>query len=230
MCKNQDTPKFKRRGEFVQTERKDAGMIKMRSAVETQHDLQPDDELLLVMQARTGDSSAFSKLVRPYMRKAYHVALKITGNREDAEDAAQQTLLKAYAHIDQFHGDARFSSWLIRIAINEARMKVRKRRSEDFYLSYDVAPERGMSPLETLCAGESSHPEALYSRHEMQRVLREAIDGLRSSSRVVVWLLGLQERQTKEAAKILNLSESAVKTRFLRARQQLRESLADRMN
>jgi len=188
------------------------------------------DEALLVLQAQSGDSAAFSKLIRPYMRKAYHVALKITGNREDAEDAAQQTLLKAYAHIDQFHGDARFSSWLIRIAINEARMKVRKRRSEDCYLSYDVStPGRNPSTVEMLCAGESSHPEVLYSKSETQRVLREAIDGLRSSSRVVVWLLGLQERQTKEAAKILNLSESAVKTRFLRARQQLRECLTERM-
>lgn len=214
----------------MQTERKVAEAVKSRPTVEAQADLRLEDELVLVMQAREGDNAAFSRLVRPYMRKAYHVALKITGNREDAEDAAQQTLLKAYAHIDQFHGDARFSSWLIRIAINEARMKVRKRRSEDFYLSYDVAPERGISPLETLSAGESSHPETLYSRRETQRVLRDAIDGLRSSSRVVVWLLGLQERQTKEAAKILNLSESAVKTRFLRARQQLRECLADRMN
>lgn len=214
----------------MQTERKVAEAVKSRPTVEAQADLRLEDELVLVMQAREGDNAAFSRLVRPYMRKAYHVALKITGNREDAEDAAQQTLLKAYAHIDQFHGNARFSSWLIRIAINEARMKVRKRRSEDFYLSYDVAPERGISPLETLSAGESSHPETLYSRRETQRVLRDAIDGLRSSSRVVVWLLGLQERQTKEAAKILNLSESAVKTRFLRARQQLRECLADRMN
>ena len=214
----------------MQTERKDAGTSNPRPAVETHTELRPEDELLLVMQARNGDSAAFSKLVRPYMRKAYHVALKIACNREDAEDATQQTLLKAYAHIDQFHGDARFSSWLIRIAINEARMKVRKRRSEDFYLSYEAGPDRGVSPLEMLCAGESSHPEVLYAKREAQRALREAIDGLRSSSRVVVWLLGLQERPTKEAARILNLSESAVKTRFLRARQQLRECLADRTN
>ena len=110
-------------------------------APETAADNSAMDETLLVLQAQSGDSAAFSKLIRPYMRKAYHVALRITGNREDAEDAAQQTLLKAYAHIDQFHGDARFSSWLIRIAINEARMKVRKRRSEDCYLSYDVRSE-----------------------------------------------------------------------------------------
>ena len=212
----------------MQAEKKDIA-AKPQPAIETETEFQPEDEMLLVMQSRNGDSAAFSKLVRPYMRKAYHVALKIAGNREDAEDATQQTLLKAYAHIDQFHGDARFSSWLIRIAINEARMKVRKRRSENFHLSYDAGPG-SPNPLEMLCAGESSHPEALYSRSEARRLLREAIDGLRSSSRVVVWLLGLQERQTKEAAKILNLSESAVKTRFLRARQQLRECLADRVS
>lgn len=211
------------------TEKKDKDAVAIKGAGNGQFHL-PDEESLLVSQARAGDNAAFSQLVSPYIRKTFHVALKITGNREDAEDAAQQTLLKAYAHIDQFHGDARFSSWLIRIAINEARMKVRKRRSEDFYLSYDVAPGRGISPLEMLCAGESSHPEALYSKNEKRRVLREAVEGLRSSSRVVVWLLGLQERQTKEAAKILNLSESAVKTRFLRARQQLRECLAERLN
>lgn len=214
----------------MQIEKRYSLAMKCRPTAESRSESQSEDEMLLVNQARCGDNAAFSRLVRPYMRKAYHVALKITGNREDAEDATQQTLLKAYAHIDQFHGDARFSSWLIRIAINEARMKVRKRRSEDFYLSYDVAPDRGVSPLEMVCAGESSHPEALYSRREAQRVLRDAIGGLRSSSRVVVWLLALQERQTKEAAKILNLSESAVKTRFLRARQQLRECLAERMN
>lgn len=213
----------------MQIEKKCSG-AKPRPVTESHSELAPEEESLLVSQAQTGDNAAFSTLVRPYLRKAYHVALKITGNKEDAEDAVQQTLLKAYAHIAQFHGDARFSSWLIRIAINEARMKVRKRRSEDFHLSYDVAPPGGVSPLELLCAGESSHPEALYSRSEAQRLLRDAIDGLRNSSRVVVWLLGLQERQTKEAARILNLSESAVKTRFLRARQQLRECLADRMS
>ncbi len=211
-------------------DRRNFGPIEANETPQNSTDPGSIEESLLVLQAQSGDSAAFATLIGPYTRKAYHVALKITGNREDAEDAAQQTLLKAYAHIDQFHGDARFSSWLIRIAINEARMKVRKRRSEDCYLSYDVTtPGRSPSTVEMLCAGESSHPEVLYSKSETQRVLREAIGGLRGSSRVVVWLLGLQERQTKEAARILNLSESAVKTRFLRARQQLRECLVDRV-
>ncbi|MGH9684671.1 MAG: RNA polymerase sigma factor [Candidatus Acidiferrales bacterium] len=187
------------------------------------------EESSLVEQAKAGDQAAFASLVRPYMRKTYHVALRITGNKEDAEDASQQSVLKAYSHIDQFNSESRFSTWLTRIAINEALMKVRKRRSEDSYMSYDFSPGDGSSAIEMLSASDALHPETLYSKKERQRVLREAIGELRGSSRVIVWLLGLQERQTKEAAQILNLSESAVKARFLRARNQLRECLAERI-
>lgn len=187
------------------------------------------DELRLVKQAQGGDDTAFARLLAPYMRKAYHMALKITRNREDAEDASQQCFLNAYSHIAQFNGESRFSSWLLRIAINEALIRVRKRRSEDHHLSYESNITEEPSQLELLRASDTSHPEILYSKSENQRVLREAIDGLGSASRVVVWLLGLQERQTKEAADILKLSQSAVKTRFSRARQQLRECLAERI-
>ena len=78
------------------------------------------EESILVDQARDGDAEAFEQLVQPQMSKAYRVALRITGNREDAEDAIQQAMLKAYAHIDQFHSKSRFSTWLLRITINEA--------------------------------------------------------------------------------------------------------------
>ena len=187
------------------------------------------DELHLVKQAQSGDKNAFASLIQPYIRKAYHVALKITRNREDAEDASQQSLLNAYAHLHQFRGQSRFSSWLTRIAMNEALIKVRKRRSEDHYLSYENHSGDEMNPVETLSAGDAYHPETLYSKRENQRALHQAIDSLGSTSRVVVWLLGLQEWQAKEAATTLNLSQSAVKTRFSRARQQLRECLAERM-
>lgn len=189
----------------------------------------PDDELYLVKRAQAGDKNAFARLIQPYIRKTYHVALKITRNREDAEDAAQQSLLNAYAHIHQFRGQSRFSSWLMRIAMNEALIKVRKRRSEDHYLTYESSSGEQPSPVELLSASDAYHPEKLYCKVEDQRALREAIDGLGSGSRVVVWLLGMQERQAKEAATILKLSQSAVKTRFSRARQQLRECLADRL-
>jgi RNA polymerase sigma-70 factor (ECF subfamily) len=200
----------------------------MSSAVQDVNPI-PDDELQLVRRAQSGDKNAFASLIQPYIRKAYHVALKITRNREDAEDASQQSLLNAYAHIHQFRGQSRFSSWLMRIAMNEALIKVRKRRSEDHYLSYENGSGDEPSPVQMLSAGDAYHPEKLYSKAEDHRALREAIDGLGSGARVVVWLLGMQEWQAKEAASMLKLSQSAVKTRFSRARQQLRECLAERM-
>jgi RNA polymerase sigma-70 factor, ECF subfamily len=187
-----------------------------------------DEESILVDQARDGDNEAFARLVQPQMAKAYRMALRITGNREDAEDAIQQALLKAYAHVDQFHSKSRFSTWLLRITINEALGKLRKRRAENAHLSYD-SPEEGTDVAELLGASDDARPEVLYAKKEKQRLLREAIAGLRGTSRAVVWLLGLEERQTRETARILNLSEAAVKARFLRARRKLRECLAERI-
>ena len=184
------------------------------------------EELELARKAQAGDQAAFTRLVEPHIRKTYHVALRITRNREDAEDASQQSLINAYSHMDQFRGQARFSSWLLRIAINEALIKVRKRRSEDRHLFYETDPEQGTSPTESLRAGAASHPEVIYSVAENKRFLHEAIDGLGKTTRAVVHLLGLQERQAKDAAGMLNLSQSAVKTRFSRARRQMRESIA----
>jgi RNA polymerase sigma-70 factor (ECF subfamily) len=194
----------------------------------------PDQDLnvdtsVLVTRAQAGDELAFARLVQPHMRKIYHVALRITRNREDAEDASQQTLLKAFANVRQFQGASQFSTWLTRIAMNEALMTIRKRRSEDSHLCYDANPTGESTFLQDLCAGDSAQPEVLYTKSENRRVLREAIGGLRGTLRVVVCLLGLEEHQSKDAAKILNLSQSAVKTRFLRARQELRECLGERI-
>jgi RNA polymerase sigma-70 factor (ECF subfamily) len=186
-------------------------------------------DLLLVQQAQAGDTLAFSRLVQPHMRLMYHVALRITGNREDAEDASQQSLLKEFTRLDQFNGESLFSTWLTRIAINEALMKIRKRRTEDCHLLHETHSEQESNPIELLRADEDDHPELLYAKWERERFLRDAINGLEETSRDVVWLLGMQERKTKEAAGMLNLSVSAVKSRFLRARQQLRQSLKDRI-
>lgn len=183
----------------------------------------------LVQKAQAGDAAAFARLVEPYMRKTYHVALKITRNREDAEDASQQTLLKAFANIKQFQGNSQFSTWLVRIAMNEALMLMRKRRSEDSHLTYDNDTTDGPAIIEKICAGEKAHPEVLYAAREHHEALRAAIGGLRETLRVVVWMLGIEEHKSKDAAKILNLSQSAVKIRFSRARQELRECLADRI-
>jgi len=187
------------------------------------------DALHLVKQAQAGDEAAFARLVQPHMRKTFHVALKITRNREDAEDASQQTLLKAFANIRQFQGASQFSTWLFRIAMNEALMVLRKRRSEDLHLTYDSDSGERPTGIERICAGDTVQPEVLYAKREHQEALREAIGGLRETLRVVVWMLGIEEHNSKDAAKILNLSQSAVKIRFSRARQELRECLAGRI-
>jgi RNA polymerase sigma-70 factor (ECF subfamily) len=183
----------------------------------------------LVKRAQAGDQAAFARLVEPHMRKTFHVALRITRNREDAEDASQQTLLKAFANIRQFQGASQFSTWLTRIAMNEALMVMRKRRSEDAHLTYDCDSGHRPTPMERICAAETAQPEVQYAKREHYEALREAIGGLRETLRVVVWMLGIEEHKSKDAAKILNLSQSAVKIRFSRARQELRECLADRI-
>jgi len=195
--------------------------------IQDSHDHEFVDESTLVRRAQAGDEKAFSLLLRPYIRLSYHVALRIIGNREDAEDASQQSLLKAYTHIGQFQGDSQFSTWLTRIAINEALMKLRKRRSEKVWLTPMDESGEEQNPVDTLAASDDVHPEALYMKWEHARRVRRSIEGLRGVTRAVVWMLVMQERRIKETARLLQLSESAVKSRIMRARQQLRECLSD---
>ena len=185
-------------------------------------------ESVLVKRAQEGDDAAFSSLLMPYIRLSYRVALRITGNPEDAEDASQQSLLEAYTHIHQFHGESQFSTWLTRIVINEALMKLRKRRSAEAWLSHQTNPE-DPNPVERVAAGDNAHPELLYLKWENERIVRQSIANLPSGSQAVVWLRGMQELKISETARILELSESAVKSRFTRARRRLRKILADQL-
>ena len=187
------------------------------------------DSARLVREAQAGDPEAFALLVQPYMRKSYYVALKITRNREDAEDVSQQAFLKALANIGQFRGVSQFSTWLTRIVMNEALMVMRRRRSDDSHLTYDLDFEENQAAVEKVRAESHLRPEVLYEKDEEERLLREAIGNLRGTLRVAVCLLGLEEKKSKDAAKILNLSQAAVKTRFLRGRQELRDCLSGRI-
>jgi RNA polymerase sigma-70 factor (ECF subfamily) len=180
----------------------------------------------LVERTKLGDEAAFSSLVRPYLRRVYYVALKITKNREDAEDASQQAFLKALGHIDQFRGGSQFSTWLTRIAMNEALMVRRKRRSEEARFAYDLDVDKGVPQEIDTHTVDYSHPEAVFAKNENRRVLREAIENLGVKLRISVYLLGLEERNCRSAAESLNLSQAALKTRFMRARMALREALA----
>src|ERR1700738_1631428 len=107
-----------------------------------------DDEHLLVAAAKRGDNSAFEELVNRYERKIFRLTMNITGNREDAQDAAQDAFLKAYTHLGGFQGDSRFYTWLVRIAANEALMRLRKQRPGQFRPDEEFPGESDVMPRE----------------------------------------------------------------------------------
>lgn len=182
-------------------------------------------DVLLVNQAREGDVQAFEKLVRQYDRQVFRIAQHITQNREDAEDVVQDAFLKAYEKLDQFQGNSKFYTWLVRIAVNEALMRLRKRRTGKMVsIDEDVETEEGSMPRDL--ADWSPNPEALYGQSEMAEILRKTIQGLPPGFRVVFVLRDVEGLSTEETADTLGLSVPAVKSRLLRARLQLRERLS----
>jgi RNA polymerase sigma-70 factor, ECF subfamily len=184
-----------------------------------------DNENVLVAEARAGNAESFATLINQYDRHIYRLALNITGNQEDAEDVLQDSFLKAYSNLGQFQGDSRFYTWLVRIAVNEALMKLRKRRGAA-WVSLDEPAEtddRSLIPREIEDWGEN--PEQSYARVELQDILNQAMEELEPQFRTVFLLRDVEEFSTKETAKMLNLSVPAVKSRLLRARLKLREQL-----
>ena len=184
-----------------------------------------EDEPLLVASARAGDAAAFEELVARYEDKIFRLTSNITGNREDAEDAMQEAFLKAYSHLDTFQGDSRFYTWLVRIAANEALMRLRKRRPGQFSLDEPVETENESDLLPRELEDWRPSPEKEYGDAEMRKILAEVIEKLEPDYRVVLILRDLEELSTQETAETLGLSVTAVKSRLLRARLKLREKL-----
>jgi RNA polymerase sigma-70 factor (ECF subfamily) len=182
------------------------------------------DELALVNAAKAGDVSAFEQLVKRYDRNVFRIAQHITHSREDAEDVVQEAFLKAYSNLTQFQGQSKFYTWLVRIAVNEALMKLRRRRPERFVsLDEDVKTEEDSLPREV--ADWSPNPEQLYNQSELRDILSRTIQGLPPTFRTVFVLRDVEGLSTEETAEALDLSVPAVKSRLLRARLQLRERL-----
>ena len=182
-------------------------------------------DLELVEQAKKGNLAAFNELVHRHERKIFRLTQHITGNREDGEDALQETFLKAFSRLDQFHGDSQFYTWLVRIAVNESLMKLRKRKANPTYsLDEPIETEEDFLPREH--ADWEENPEQKYARAELSEILDRAVNSLPPVFRTVFVLRDIEGMSTEETAKILNLSVPAVKSRLLRARLQLRERLA----
>ncbi len=183
-----------------------------------------ENEATLVAEAREGKAEAFTQLVNRYERNIYRLALNLTGNREDAEDVLQEAFLKAYSHLDQFQGNSRFYTWLVRIAVNEGLMKLRKRRSDkSASLDEMVETEDDAVPREVVAWEDT--PEQRYAKTELQSILSEAVESLEPAFRMVFVLRDIEDFSTQETAELLNLSIPAVKSRLLRARLKLRQRL-----
>jgi RNA polymerase sigma-70 factor (ECF subfamily) len=195
------------------------------STIQTQGTEEVHPDVALVNAARQGDTAAYEKLVRQYDRQVFRIAQHITQNREDAEDVVQDAFLKAYEKLDQFQGNSKFYTWLVRIAVNESLMRLRKRRTGKMVsIDEDVETDEGSMPRDL--ADWSPDPEAQYTQAEMADILKKTIQGLPPGFRVVFVLRDVDGLSTEETAESLGLSIPAVKSRLLRARLQLRERLS----
>jgi RNA polymerase sigma-70 factor (ECF subfamily) len=161
--------------------------------------------------------------VNRYEGKIFRLAQNITQNREDAEDVMQDAFLKSFAHLADFKGGSRFYTWLVRIAVNEALMKLRKRRPNQVSLDEPAESEDDLLPREIKDWGPS--PEQRYVQTELREILSKAIDELDPAFRMVFVLRDIEELSTEETAQLLGLSVPAVKSRLLRARLKLRQKL-----
>lgn len=175
---------------------------------------------------REGDKAAFTAMVDMYSPPLYKLLIRMLGNPQEAEDALQETFIQAFRNIQRFEGRSKISTWLYRIAANQALMRLRKR--EPTFVSME-------EPIETIDGSLLPRqlrdwcclPEAEFMSNEAARRLDLAIQELSPALRAAFVLRDLQEFSTREAAEILNISESAVKTRLLRARLELRGRLSD---
>jgi RNA polymerase sigma-70 factor, ECF subfamily len=183
-------------------------------------------EAELIRRVCQGDKEAFYGLVGPYERAVYVAAVSILNNPADAEEVAQEAVLKAFTHLVEFRAEAKFSTWLIQITINEARSRLRKDRRH-LYESVDeprTDEEGDYSPKDF--ADWREIPSETLKRNELRSALKRALASLPLKYREVLILRDIQNLSIDETAEILGISEGNVKTRLLRARLQMRDALA----
>jgi RNA polymerase sigma-70 factor (ECF subfamily) len=180
----------------------------------------------LIRRVREGDKDAFYGLVRPYARAIFVAARSVLNNDADAEEAAQEAVLKAFMHIEEFRGESKFSTWLVQITINEARMKRRKEHRE-LYESLDesTADEQGDYWPKDFADWREIPLEAL-ERKQLREAISKALASLEPKYRQVLVLRDIQQFSGAETAEALGLSEEAVRTRLHRARLRMRDALA----
>jgi len=191
---------------------------------------EPDSkEQALIRRVQNGEHDKFYELVKPYERRVYTAAFSVLRNVADAEEVAQEAILKAFANLRQFRSESRFSTWLIQIAVNEARMRRRKDHPEIMEPIGEYTDEEGTYTPRDFADWREIPSEAL-ERNEIRKLLLEALASLGAKYREVFVMRDIQHLSIEEVADSLGISQASVKTRLLRARLMLRDLLAPRIN
>jgi len=184
-----------------------------------------DKDRELVEKAKAGELRAFEELVNRYERKVYNIAYRITKNREEAEEVLQETFLSVYKSLKRFKGKSAFSTWLYRIAVNAALMRMRKKRVETVSLDEPLISDNGDHLRREI--PDWSTPEDEIEKKRLMQVISEAIDSLPDGYKTVVLLRDGEGLSNSEVAHILKTSVPSVKAKLHRARMHLRSRLSD---
>jgi RNA polymerase sigma-70 factor (ECF subfamily) len=182
-----------------------------------------DSDGMLVTAAKRGNARAFEELVLRHERRVLAMAQRITNNREDAEDVVQETFHKVFLHLNTFEEKARFSTWLTRIAMNEALMLLRRRRG-----IFEILPDStddGTKPSSEVFVDQRPNPEEVFSQRERTQLLTQAINRLGPRIRTAILLRDIEERSVEETAHILGTTIGAVKARVFHGRRKLRRTV-----
>jgi RNA polymerase sigma-70 factor (ECF subfamily) len=184
------------------------------------------DDAALVVRARNRDAAAVRLIMQRHNRRLYRAARSVLNDDAEAEDVVQEAYVRAFTHLDGFRGEARLSTWLTRIALNEALGRLRRRRITVGLKDIDVINDQGEARVIYLpSARQDCDPEAAAARAEVRRLLERAVDQLPDTFRMVFVLRDIEEMSTEETASHLGIRPETVKTRLHRARRLLRQAL-----
>ncbi len=186
---------------------------------------EPRDEATMIASILAGQTHLFHELIRPYERSVFAMAMSFLHNEADAEDAAQEAFLKAFRNLSAFRAEAKFSTWLISITLNEARSRLRGKKAAPM-VSIDEDPDEPGHVSPALLRDWREIPSEALERQEVRLLLQDAIAALPDNYRTVFLLRDVDDLSTNEAAAALNISAASLKVRLHRARMMLQKSLA----
>jgi RNA polymerase sigma-70 factor, ECF subfamily len=187
---------------------------------------QKRDESSLIDLICQGQTELFQTLVKPYERSVFAAAYSVVNNGADAEEVAQEAFLKALRGLKNFRGDAKFSTWLLQIALNEARLRLRRSRTHLHESLHETTGSEDSDYVPRDFADWREIPSEELARKELRQTIEHTLSGLRPIYREVLVLRDVQSLSTAETSRVLGISEDLVKTRLRRARLQMREALA----